>query len=475
MRKTFLYDFNSKSWKKVAADPFANVEIETVPVCLIVNDEVEFGTPSEGMLAPVDVDRDKFFTTKNEKVFASFRWWIDSSESKPGNYRLAGNFVKILGIPETREFQHYRQRLTANLEIAFDDGKAIRRPPDDPFPEIPPEIAQEIFDSLMDHAEKFFGFEPAVSQFAVDNSSDNWDMLIRFVERPLDMNLTYLEKFLPGKFDANFPRGAQDNFEKVCELLEIDAADNLKNKYFDNPFVLVIQKIMTQFGMKNSESIELFFDCNIEDFFSHDLKNSNGFPSNLPDDMQKEFFEWLSSEIGELEAAKIFREACDIWNDIHTDTLQLWEAVIGTDLLDNLREYFIAGFSEENRNMIASVLIRQKISKGSTFFYSQHERSYQTRVDEYEFKLPYNVDDFFDICNGLKIQARDYVRLILSRETALIAIKNGDEYAGFVEYHDGKILQAKALKNKALSRNMKKMIQNWAKDHDLQIKTKDLF
>ena len=146
MRKTFLYDFAGKTWKQVAADPYANVEIETVPVCLIANDEVEFGRPSEGMLAPVEVDRDKFFISQKEKVFASFRWWIDSSESKPGNYRLAGNFVKILGVPETQEIQHYRQRLTANLEIAFDDGKAIRRPPDDPFPEIPPEIAQEIFD-----------------------------------------------------------------------------------------------------------------------------------------------------------------------------------------------------------------------------------------------------------------------------------------------------------------------------------------
>ena len=99
-RKTFLYDFNSNQWQQIQIDPFANVEIERVPICLVVNGNIEFGNPENSLIAPFEIDRDRFFASKSKNLLASCRWWIDSSESRPGSFRIAGNFVQNFGLLE---------------------------------------------------------------------------------------------------------------------------------------------------------------------------------------------------------------------------------------------------------------------------------------------------------------------------------------------------------------------------------------
>ena len=471
-RKTFLYNIESNQWQKVTNDPFANVEIERVPICLVVNGVVEFGNPDQSLIATFEVDRDKFFESKSKNLLASCRWWIDSSESRPGSFRIAGNFVQIFGVPETQEFQPYRQRLTCNLEISFDDGKQIRRPSDAERPDIPTEITQVAFEEIFNYATRFFGFRPNVSQFALDHVTENWEILTRFVERPLDMNLTYLKKFLPKNFNADFPRDSQDNFEKVCEILEIQPSEELQKEYIENPFVLILQKIMEKLGFKSHDAIFLFHDCNFENFFGCDLKLDS--TDHFPDEMLIEFVEWAIEEIGELETAKLLRNACENWDSSATDIIEMWESIVDTDQLDELKAIFFDGFSEENRNALAAFLIRKKISKGSTLFYTRQERSLQDQLGDLEFRLPYDVDELFDISSALKIAMREYVKMTLARKTHLMAVKREDQFVALVEFFDGKILQARIEKDRPPTGELKDSIALWAKNHGFRISTRDL-
>ena len=471
-RKTFLYDFNSNQWQQIQIDPFANVEIERVPICLVVNGNIEFGNPENSLIAPFEIDRDRFFASKSKNLLASCRWWIDSSESRPGSFRIAGNFVQIFGVPETREFQPYRQRLTCNLEVSFDEGKQVRRPSDAERPDIPTEITQIIFEDLFNYAARFFGFRPNVSQFALDHVTENWEILTRFIDRPLDMNLTYLKKFLPKNFNADFPRDSQDNFEKVCELLEIQPSDELHSEYFENPFALIIQKVMEKLGFTSTEAIRTFYNCSSENFFGHDLRIDS--TENFPDEMEIEFTRWAINEIGESETAKLLRDSCENWDSAAKDIILMWESVIDTEQLDELKAIFFDGFSAENRNALAAFLIRKKISRESTLFYSRRERSLQDQLGDLEFKLPRDVDELFDISSALKIAMREYVKMTLARKTTLIAVKKEDQYIALVEFHDGRILQARIEKDRPPAGELKDSIILWAKNHGFRISTRDL-
>ena len=119
-------------------------------------------------------------------------------------------------------------------------------------------------------------------------------------------------------------------------------------------------------------------------------------------------------------------------------------------------------------------MIRKKISRESTLFYSRRERSLQDQLGDLEFKLPRDVDELFDISSALKIAMREYVKMTLARKTTLIAVKKEDQYIALVEFHDGRILQARIEKDRPPAGELKDSIILWAKNHGFRISTRDL-
>lgn len=122
---------------------------------------------------------------------------------------------------------------------------------------VPDVVIRDAYDILKKYAEEEFGFEPTVPLKYLDAQ-----LLKKYVCYPLDVNVADFMNIFDFSFGAQIVRKNDDNFELVCEYMNIEPSKSIKKAYHENgSSLLVIHYLRKYLNIEDVNVWQLFFDC----------------------------------------------------------------------------------------------------------------------------------------------------------------------------------------------------------------------
>jgi len=116
-------------------------------------------------------------------------------------------------------------------------------------------VTTAVLEFLREDAVKKFGFNVPIIK------SNLPDRIAAFLYRPLDSNIAGFKMYFrdnPNDFEKLFPKDRRENFSVLCSELGLNASDELRNYYTENPFAIVIYVMLQRFGISDKKIIHKF-------------------------------------------------------------------------------------------------------------------------------------------------------------------------------------------------------------------------
>ncbi|WP_407400443.1 PcfJ domain-containing protein [Anaerovibrio sp.] len=435
-----------------------------------------------------------YTSEKHEMAFVPYRWRVFQRSSSKSTY-IACDVMKVQycrnGI--------IRRWLSYSLSVDIVKNKVIiskieqkdntRIDWTETDIDVPDVVVETAIEALRESTLCSTGIKPSVLC-----QIKNKTTLLGYIERPFDVNIVFLKKFLrefvtrDGEdiFDEIFTREEKNNYKIICDLLEIKPPKSLRKAYAFNPYAIVWYMIFQQWGIKDINYLHKFFylDIGIANMYLHrfyyDRKEKRVTRDvALMHWLALEFYcKWLLEQKGEKRMLKwlyvtskeesMTQLKWDILFSFSDHHKKLSEEVIQRLLKDGLTDYVHDAISTEV-TALAENWEETKIK------YNKIEQTYACKINGYEFKLLLNTKMLSKLGAAFNNCVATYRDRILRHESVIIYVMNKEEYLACIELQKGcHIVQASGKYNSRLNREVNNVCYYWAKYHHLEIDVDDI-
>jgi hypothetical protein len=196
----------------------------------------------------------------------------------------------------------------------------------------------------------------------------------------------------------------------------------------------------------------------------------NGFTENFTKGMQF-LFEmqpdetiWTRRFIKELNEIGI-RETIHCINDIGT----MYDQLVANQVSFLINKSTIVGIHDR-----LSSLLKKIKTENQMIPFSDIEKNWEEQIEDYNFALPKYTHELIDIGETLKICVGSYGFRALAKNCTIISIKKENKWHGCIEVYENRLLQVKMYRNNKPDGEIKKIVESWAKKHNLNPNCRDM-
>lgn len=329
--------------------------------------------------------------------------------------------------------------------------------------DIPDVVEDVVLDLLREWIGNKYGIKPTVLSQLKGASK-----IKAFVTRPFDLNVVFLKPFLKdfimdGKskddFDKVFPYEQKDNYEKICNCLEIEPPKILRRAYMFNPYSIVWYMIFTQWGIDDINLMQKFLY--LEDhicgvrlqnlFYNKEQKKvlccENEFCKQwyalvfyckwmVERKREKILLPWIYSVSTENTMSDLewnmLREFCNHFNDL------------SDEVKDRLaRDGFTTYVHDSVHTEIANLSHKWD---HRAIHYEDKFLSYECRINQYEFRLVHDTAMLSKLGVIFHMVVASHRERLIRNESIIVYLLDASEYLAFIEiYKSGYIVQANGV------------------------------
>ena len=346
--------------------------------------------------------------------------------------------------------------------------------------DIMPDVGTDaIVDGMRESAVFIYGFKPSTLR-----RMHGFSKIEAFLRRPLDLNIVFLEKFIGEDFDKLFPVDATDNFKPLCEYLGIQPSKSLRKAYTYNPYAVIWNMLLRQFGVHDVNLIQRFYGY--DSCFSHFFLSKfvffkeYGLVGRLNEDEAYRwkcvefYFRWIISQKGQ----KVFVHRLlkmtqnGVSNGEHTaiEKFYAYYRSLSISVKDEILEH---GMTDYIQQVIENEIDRIE-ETGMTFHYSAEEVAYEDFIAGFAFRLVADTEELYEIGRVMSNCVGDYREDIVCGESLVMTVSSDVNYYACLEIQDGAIVQAKGPYNEQLSDGICRIVCYWSIKHNLKVETEDI-
>ncbi len=440
--------------------------------------KTDAGCKLECCAIPQSISKDK------ETYWAPMYWRIrqekpDSPVMVSASFAIANMLHELL---DWRYMEYSYQLREGGFSITSDKKDGFTSPHERFSKEgvvLPDVVTDVILDRLRDNAAFIYGFRPSIL-----SRMQGLQKILAFLDRPLDLNISYLRKFIGEDFDKLFPCDATDNFRPLCEYLGIRPSKSLRKAYTFNPYAVVWHVLLRQFGAHDVNLMQQFygFDNGIANFFLSKFvycKETGLVGRQEADEAYRwkciEFyFRWIIANRGEKvfvhRLLKMTQEGVSDSEQEAIKTFYAYYRSLSPSVKDEILEH---GMTSRIRQVIEKEIAR--IGKaGMTFHYSPKEIAYEDSVAGVAFRLVPDTEELYEIGRIMHNCVGDYREEIACGESLLMTASVNGDYCACLEIQNGSVVQAKAPCNERPSDDIGRVICYWSILHKLELDTEDI-
>lgn len=435
----------------------------------------------------------------NKVVFIPFRWRVFQKETgEPINIAADVAKAKILAYDSMSV-----NWLTAAYSVNFSNQKIVVTQSkiingwDKTNNEIPSEVVDAAIELLRSDSELESGIKPSVL-----SKMDGHGKIESFVERPFDLNIVYLKNFFSnfgdGDFESLFPRDQKDNYQKICELLQINPPKSLRKAYTFNPYAVVWYMYLNQIGISDINLIqpllgikdnllgiplsELSFSLEsrkVERIRKKEAPTDNAYIRWLERrERQRERLTWLEFyarwmlEYGkEKRFLRWLKEASTV------KPVADWQ----WDILRSLKDYHDKLSVQIKRRLLRDgltryvhdimsweVLVATSRWKNVSMEYPQEILNYECRINGYEFHVIRETMHLTHLGHMFKNCVASYRNSVVNRNAIIVSAQKDKQYIACIEIQGTRhIVQALGVCNNRLTGDDLLACRYWARVHSL--------
>lgn len=364
-------------------------------------------------------------------------------------------------------------------------------------PQLPYPILLCVLKALQKDAASLYGFSPQLlmpptdregyDQLNRDTRTELW--LEAFLNRPLDMNIFFFRKYFRNHpefdFDALFPSNRKENFPQLAKVFCIEPTDGLRRMYKKNPLSIIFRLMLPELGIKNEDLIRKFDYLHSfcgktmkQDYrdrlFFDPLHRKETAPQNdeAKDYENLRFYaRWLSKFISEEELAHRFLSAQKNWRNSLYTAMEFFREYFTLIPEDWKKEILRDGLTLSMRDKLG-VFAQEQTAKKTDFHYSDKIRSWERKVNDYNFRLISSISQFMQIAYNLSISHGMEPEKMPGSDTSLFVMeRNGRRLACI--WMQGKTVQHVSFveyRNKILEAKCRIVFLYWLKHHGLELK-----
>ena len=458
--KTFCYDLGQESWRESTIPAFASPELTDLPLIPIVDyshertgerwkrawceahhayEDIE-GYTADGLTSkagcrlegiPVSLTNNVYQTYYSyDKPTASVgvRWQVRQRPGEDSIYLDKGTVTYMFTWEKDKQSGEFvpvpsLDRCNVNTDTVSLYGDAPKDCPEIPYP-----VLLYVLKLLQMQSEAIYGFTPKLllpSQDSEDTTSGKRKIptglwLSAFLHRPLDMNIYFFRKYFYAyskhEFDALFPCEAQDNFPTLAKAFGLPATDELRSLYEKNPLSLIFRMMLPELGVKREEFMakfdHLLMFCGKtmaktygNRLFFDPLRGKKDKTSNKESrdyDNLRFYTNWLRQHISEEALTERLLAAQNKWHDCKFKAMEYFRRHFDQIPEDLTTEIIAEGLTFDVRDKLG-ILAQHLTSKETRRSYSDEVRSWECKINDYNFRLISSLAQFNTITHNLSI------------------------------------------------------------------------
>ncbi len=352
--------------------------------------------------------------------------------------------------------------------------------------DIPTEVTDFAMNLMREDTRLNSGLKPSVL-----SQMDGHNKIESFVERPFDLNIVYLKTFFQefndGVFDSLFPREQKDNYQKICELLEIQPPKSLRKAYTFNPYSIIWYIYLTQLGFSDINLIQEFFDLK-ERFLHVPLKEfifSVSYKSVYRSretmrygDSRLEsaefYIKWLLWQGKTKRAVKWIKESSvgsiESWQWDTLSAFRNYKERLSPEIRQRLLKDGLTQYVHDIISWEVTVLSSRWANVGVN--YPQKILDYECRINGYEFHVIRETLHLTHLGHQVKNCVATYRQAVLDGRSIIVSVQKDGSYVACIELRDENcIVQALGVCNQRLTGEVLLVCRYWAKRNALVVQS----
>lgn len=335
--------------------------------------------------------------------------------------------------------------------------------PNPPYP-----VLSAVLEGLQQEATKIYGITPKL--LTLPRDKEGCDQLGKderpafflqsFLHRPLDMNIYFFRKYFKncpdGDFYTMFPREQKENFLPLARAFHLEPTDKLRSLYRQNPLAIILRMLLPELGIEKEELMQKF--DHLHSFCGKTMKEDywkrlffDPFQRETMESQDEEakdyanlrfYTKWLRQRISEKDLANRLLTAQKKWRNWKYTALKYFRNHFDSIPESWKEEIVQKGLTLEIRDNLG-VLAYDQLSQMPDSHYSDEVRSWECKVNDYNFRLISPASKSKQIARNLSIGYIYNSKEIKEEDIASFAVERNGRYLGCI------LVEGKTVKNES--------------------------
>lgn len=512
----FRYDLETDDWVECKTEKFIHDDIEKLPYVILLDFHGYFVQTEKVWLKGSDdcfdwqgVDKGMTILPSGERVNAlilktdateDYNWRTDISSAigrwriyvKDTRITLSADIAKMRMVSNhSNEQMPYVPRIRwhyVSMSIDTDKWESALFPPglgrnkdieieinNKRYEYVPPKVCRTVQAFLQERVNATEGIFPTIM---MEKCYEH--QLTAFIERPFDLNITFLKSFIgEDAYEVMFPRNQKDNYTPLCQYLDINPPKSMRKAYAINPYSVIIYMLLRQLGFTDINLIrrmfvnDYIFCYSVNDFvYSTEDKKVLAKPANnrISLEVIEEACKKLLVDGNEMFAIKIL---CDLsggkWHGWQRDSIEMY--VHCYNYLSQQLKLRIAhkGFTETIHDELVEVLnyYGVDIPEVHIISYEPQYLDLECNINGYDISLVHRQSELGKIGKVLHNCVASYANRVGTAHCMIAVVRLGEEYVACIELDKREIIQARGFANNGLDGEVCAVLNYWAKKNNL--------
>ncbi len=494
----FRYDRDTDDWIECQSEKFIHEDIEKLP-CAITHGSQVYIVQAEKSMPKKDDGGDTCLPSDKWMPFLPSGEWIDALTIKVevaedfegrkeissaiGRWRIYAKGARItlsadiakmrlLSNHSNEQMPHLPrirwQYVSMNIDAAkwesalFSSGLGRNKDieiklSDKQYAYVPKNVCRAVQALLQERMRITEGIYPTIMM-----EKDYGHQLTAFIERPYDLNITFLKNFVgEDVYEKLFPRNQKDNYKPLCEYLEIKPPKSLRKAYALN----LIRRMLN-------------YDCicgySVKEFVYS--KEENRVVAGIVDNRTsigviEETFKRLLADGSEMYCIKVL---CDLsrwnWQDWQRDSIEMYSRCYNYLSLQLRQKIAHEGFTESIHDDLVEVLnyYGVDISEVRIIKYEQQYLDLECNINGYDIFLVHRQSELGKIGKALHNCVASYENRVGTDRCMIVSVRREGKYVACIEIDKRQIIQAKGFANSELDGELRVVLNYWAKENHLR-------
>ena len=330
---------------------------------------------------------------------------------------------------------------------------------------VPPIVADDVLELLKNELVPYLGYKPSTLGF-----NHTVRDIYAFIFKPLDYRIALFYNFIGSKFYYLFSDNENNNFNILCEYLNIKPSKGLRKAYSLKYSSIIVYYVMRYLGFKDYNAIsKMYYVDNILNIDLSDVVSDREW-FDLHLSYLKEYTKWCIVKKGEMWAVKRLKTI--EYDEYLEDILRIFSSYKEV-LFDKLQEEFLKrAFNKKSHDFFVKEVnkIDAVQGTGSRIEYDESDLMLECIINGYEFALVHDENEFADIGRALHNCISGYKSDVLKKYCRIITISKDGKYVAGIELIKGNLVhQALSYCNHILEGELRLVFGKWKEIKGLAI------